>query len=136
MPITPFCGPFWVSRCRETEENMKNQGGGIKTKKQKKTKCQDLTSTHLLGVWLFGAFFIVKLGIFLRFLTQAHPPGGVGAIYIYACKNKKLSLMQSACPGPFPNKNRPSKVYKMWMRTKPVMQQHSTLFLSEGLFDT
>ena len=60
---------------------MKNQGEK-KTNKQKKTECQDMKSTHLLGGCLLGAFSTVKLGIFLRFLTQAYPPGGVRAIYI------------------------------------------------------
>ena len=40
-----------------------------------------MKSTHLL----FGAFFAVKLGICLRFLTQAYPPGGVRAIFIHVC---------------------------------------------------
>ena len=71
-----------VLRCQEIEGDMKNQGEK-KTKKQKKTKCQDTKSTHLLGGCLFGACFTVKLGIFLRCLTQAYPPGGVRAIYIY-----------------------------------------------------
>ena len=61
-PITPFGGPFWVSRCRETEGNMKNEGE--KPKKQKTTKSQDMKSTHLLGGCIFGAFFTVELGIF------------------------------------------------------------------------
>ena len=59
-PITPFGGAFWVSRCQEIEGDMKNQGEK-KTNKQKKTKCQDIESTHLC---LFGAFITVKLGIF------------------------------------------------------------------------
>ena len=42
---------------------MKNEGEK-KEKKQKKTKCQDMKSTHLSGGCLFGAFFTVKLGIF------------------------------------------------------------------------
>ena len=61
---------------------MKNQGEKM-TKEEKKTKCQDMKSTHLLGGCLFGAFFYCKTGDFLRFLTQAYPPGGVRAIYIY-----------------------------------------------------
>ena len=61
---------------------MKNQGQK-KTKKQKTTKSQNMRDTHLLGGCLFGAFFTVKLGILLRFLTQAYPPRGVIAIYIY-----------------------------------------------------
>ena len=42
---------------------MKNQGEK-KTKEQKKTKRQDMKSTHLSGGCLFGAFLTVKLGIF------------------------------------------------------------------------
>ena len=63
MPITPFGGPFLgfkMSRNRGRYE----ESGEKKTKKQKKTKCQDMKSTHLLGGCLFGAFLTVKLGIF------------------------------------------------------------------------
>ena len=38
MPITPFGGPFLVSRCQEIEGDVKNQGEK-KTKKQKTTTC-------------------------------------------------------------------------------------------------
>ena len=38
---------------------------------------------HLLGGCLLGALLTVKLGIVLRFLTQAYAPGGVRAILIH-----------------------------------------------------
>ena len=59
MLVTPFGGPFWVSRYQEIEGDIKNQGEK-KTKKQK-TRCQDMRSTHLLGGCLFWALFTVKL---------------------------------------------------------------------------
>ena len=51
---------FKMSRNRGKYE----ESGGKKTKKQKKTKCQDMKSTHLLGGCLFGALLTVKLGNF------------------------------------------------------------------------
>ena len=56
----PFGGPFWVSRCQEIEGDMKNRGGEKDTKKQKKTKCQDMKSTDILGGYLFSAFFLLQ----------------------------------------------------------------------------
>ena len=58
---------------------MKNQGEK-KTKKQKKTKCQEMkmkAPTFEVGVYL--GHFCCKVGDFLRFLTQTYPPGGVRA---------------------------------------------------------
>ena len=63
-PTTPFGGPFWVSRCQEIEGDMMNQGEN-KTKKQKKTKCQDMKSTHLLGGCLCGHALLLTVGAFL-----------------------------------------------------------------------
>ena len=39
MPITPFGGPLWASRCQEIEGDTKNQGDKA-TKKQKKTNAK------------------------------------------------------------------------------------------------
>ena len=69
--MTPFGGPFWVSRCQEVEK-MKKQGKK-KTKKQRKTKYQDMKSTQLLGGCLFGAIFTLKLGIFFLSFGPSAP---------------------------------------------------------------
>ena len=62
-PITPF---WWAILCFKMSRNRGRyeESEGERSKKQKKTKCQDMKSTDLLGGCLLRASFAVKQGIF------------------------------------------------------------------------
>ena len=60
---------------------MKNQGENDKeTEEDKMPRHEKHPPFRWVSIW--GIFYF-KVGDFLRFLTQAYPPGGVRAIYIY-----------------------------------------------------
>ena len=58
-----------VEKDKETEEN-------------KMPRHEKHPPFRWVSIWVF---FYCRTGDFLRFLTQAYPPGGVIYIYIYAC---------------------------------------------------
>ena len=88
MPITLFGGSFCSSTCQELEGGMHNNQGEKKTKKQKKTNCQDMKSTPPFR-WVSGG------GIFLRFEIQ-----GKTSWVDSACADCPGFLVLGAAPAP------------------------------------